>query len=1557
MNKTALVLILALYALPIVTNAQTYQFDGDLSSQGTIQNGPGNWSTNSSVSTNLRWLKDGVYTAWDNSGLAIAEFGSTTSVNGGAITVEGEVLAAGLNFTALGTPLGTSAYSFTGGTINLGTGGVINVANGASGGSTGGQWVTFGSQLKGTNLTIQKSGGSTVAFVRINVVNPNLTGTLTLKSAPGATSGIYLSVGSPTFISSLSGIDVQATSIFNPTGTGTYTVPISIAGVGVSNYGAVRVDGSNTTFTGTITLKGDARFHTHINTLNTTITGGITESGGSYSFQRTANSPTNTTQPLNTTYTGASNYTGATIFGRALSIISTSESGGTEGGVNILDFTSATAPDTNILYNNVTPGTLQLIGGLASRTELRLHGAVGEDNSQTFGSTSVQQSATAITLVSGFGGTMSVDLGDISRTGDGALAIKGPVEGKVTGSVAGATQGLVGTWATYSNADGKTAGWAGMKDGVIGVFAGDLDYQTGISAHALPGATATSHLRISGTSSGEVVFNSEFGITDLASVSMTDTVFSRKLGVDGEALRVGLEGGIQIVAGARSLDVGTLGQYSMLTAGDSWGSSGQLCLTNMSNAGELTVHSVIADNSPGVVSLNVNGTGKTVLTAANTYTGLTIINSGVLEVRHSAALGASGATSMTKIMGGASLNLSGGITLAETIQANGHGIASDGAIRNLNGVNTITNAVRLQSSTRFTSDSGTLVLAGGFTTQISATAYTFSGNGDFEVRGPITATSGVLNKEGGGTLTLIGASNATGATTVTNGTLHLNFDGAGAPASNILYSGATISATVGSVTLGGGALKLTGKANSASSQALGGLTLSSGFSRISAISTGTGSMDTSFLAFTRSVGGTARFDLPAIGTIKTTSGTDNAILTGTGGVAYATVGASDWAATSTAVSGSRNIVGLSTINGYTSSTATALSGNADIASGITDTALSASSTISSLRFNQAQAATITQPTPPLTNPVTPPNVILTTGGILVTPNVGANVSAIRGGGIRAAVGSTDLVIFQNNTAAPLTISSRILNTTNAGGTVTPTGLTKAGAGTLILEFNSTYTTGDYTGDTRIQDGAIQLVRTTTTSVINSVFYSTNFILGSGSNSGKLILGGAGGNAVTQYGGLRTQGSGTGNAIVGGTPGLSTFMHYVSAVNDFRNGFIGGSGTNEDNLNLQISLGTLQLGAANTYKGKTTLLQNTIEVTKLADRGQASSLGTGDFSATTHIIDMTTVTTSSLNYNGLSTLRYIGDTNSVTDRPINVTNSDLATDVVSVTAVLENNGTGTVKFTSPFTAAGSNTVDRLLRLGGTNAGDNEIVSFMDANASIISKVEKVGVGSWTLTGSSTYSGGTSVQAGTLLVANDLGSGTGSGNVTVASGAVFGGRGMIQTGENRSVTLTGATLQVGLDLPGKPSSAAGILTIATGTGGQLSLLGGSTITLDLFDGAGEGDTTEMTGYADMLVVSGNVVIDEDLTIAVTDRAGMTDWAIGDAWKLFEWSGLATPFPGGTSAHFELPTLSSDLAWDTSELFTTGILRIEAVVVPEPSRALLLLTGGLCLLARRRRPALMA
>lgn len=1536
-------LLLTALLLPAAeVTAQTYFFDGDLVTTG-IQNGAGAWSTDAGTATNLRWLKDGAYSAWDNSGLAIAEFGSTASTSGGVITLAGEIKAAGLNFTPLGSPLGSAAYSFTGGTLNLGNGGVINVANGASGGGLGGQWITFNSPLKASNLTIQKNGGATIGFVRINTLNPDLTGILTLKSTADATSGIYASIASPTYISSLSGVVVEPFSVFNPTGTGTYAVPITFAGVGASHYGAIRVDPSNTVFSGPLTLNGDGRFHTHINTVNTTLSGSIGETGGSWSFNRTANAPVGTTLPLTATYTGASTYTGATVFGRVLPYFTTVESGGTEGGVNILDFSAATAPDSNILYNGVTPGALQMVGGLGTPTVLQMNGAAGEHNSQTFASTSAQQSATALTLVSGFGGSMSAHLGNLTRAGDGVLAITAPQSGQITATAGGSSEGLIGTWATYRSADGKTGGWAGLKGGQVGLFTGGLEYESDTSVTSLSGYSSSAHLNISSSSSGSVIFDN--GLNLLSTLSMTDPTAPRMLDVTGQILRLAGDGGIQITQGAHSLTLGLGGDGSTLTAGSGTDVGGQIMLTNMSSNRALTINSAIANNGSGSVGLNINGTGRVVLTRASSFTGYTILQSGTLEIANGMALGASGASSATKIMSGATLQLRGSLTVGETIQANGHGVNLAGAIRNLSGTNTLTAAVRAQSATRFTSDSGSLILAGGITGQISGIAYTFSGNGNIEVRGPLTSSAATITKEGSGTLTLSGASSGTGVVTLGNGLLHLDFNHASAPATNMLFSGATLSASVGVVSLSGGALQATGKVDSTTTQAFGGLTLNSGSSRLSATSTGTGSMDVNLGVIVRNIGSTLRFDLPSSGAFKTSSGTDNALLTGTGGVAYATVDLNDWAATTTASGGLRNIVGLSSLGLYTPSAPSALAGNADIAAGVPTTNLAANTAISSLRFNEPQATSIGQSTA---------GVVLTTGGILVTPAVGANTSTLSVSSLRAAVGSTDLTIFQNNTAAPLVLTGRILNTTTTGGTVTTTNLTKTGPGTLVMQYGTAFATGDYTGATRIQNGSLQLVKTVSTGISYYLNAGTTFTLGSGSTSGKLVLGSdTTGHAVTAYGGLRTEGSGTGNALVGGTAATATFLHYVSGTLDFRNGTIGGSGTYENNLHLTISLGTLQLGPANTYNGKTNLLQNTIEVSKLADRGLPSSLGTGDVNASAHIIDMATATTGSQGFTALATLRYTGDTDSVTNRPLNISNADVPGDVVSVIAVLENTGTGTVKFTAPFTTTGSNTSQRTLRLGGSNQGANEIVSLADGSATIISRLEKTGTGTWTLTGASTYSGGTRVDAGTLLVTNLSGSATGSGDVVVAANAVLGGSGRIAPGADRSITITGGTLQIGTELPGQAGQSASTLTLETSGSGSLSFLSGTTLAFDLFSGAGMGDNSDLYAAADRALFSGLVNFSEDTRIKVSNPTGMTGWAANDSWKLFDWAGLATDGsgpPAAGSALFDLPALPEGMVWNTDALWTSGVLSIS--LVPEPSRAMLMLTFALFWLGRRQR-----
>jgi fibronectin-binding autotransporter adhesin len=57
-------------------------------------------------------------------------------------------------------------------------------------------------------------------------------------------------------------------------------------------------------------------------------------------------------------------------------------------------------------------------------------------------------------------------------------------------------------------------------------------------------------------------------------------------------------------------------------------------------------------------------------------------------------------------------------------------------------------------------------------------------------------------------------------------------------------------------------------------------------------------------------------------------------------------------------------------------------------------------------------------------------------------------------------------------------------------------------------------------------------------------------------------------------------------------------------------------------------------------------------------------------------------------------------------------------------------------------------------------------------------------------------------------------------------------------------------------------------------------------------------------------------------------------------------------GTFVTYELPTLADGLKWDTSLINQTGYISV--VVIPEPSRAMLIVMAGAGFLLRRRRRA---
>jgi autotransporter-associated beta strand protein len=116
-----------------------------------------------------------------------------------------------------------------------------------------------------------------------------------------------------------------------------------------------------------------------------------------------------------------------------------------------------------------------------------------------------------------------------------------------------------------------------------------------------------------------------------------------------------------------------------------------------------------------------------------------------------------------------------------------------------------------------------------------------------------------------------------------------------------------------------------------------------------------------------------------------------------------------------------------------------------------------------------------------------------------------------------------------------------------------------------------------------------------------------------------------------------------------------------------------------------------------------------------------------------------------------------------------------------TARIELFGNGTLdisRFFSGFVSTGSIEGDGLVVLGSKNLilGANNLSTKFSGLIQGAGSVEKIGDGSFTLTSENTYTGGTTVSQGTLVVTNKTGSATGTGGLAVNAGTL-GGSGMV------------------------------------------------------------------------------------------------------------------------------------------------------------------------------------
>ena len=375
-----------------------------------------------------------------------------------------------------------------------------------------------------------------------------------------------------------------------------------------------------------------------------------------------------------------------------------------------------------------------------------------------------------------------------------------------------------------------------------------------------------------------------------------------------------------------------------------------------------------------------------------------------------------------------------------------------------------------------------------------------------------------------------------------------------------------------------------------------------------------------------------------------------------------------------------------------------------------------------------------------------------------------------------AAGSGGSISLQN-AATPVAVTG---THTISAGLVGPGGLAKSGTGTLLLSAASTYA-----GATTVNNGIVQLVGSA-----NRLPTTSTVTLGSGTSSGKLILGNSSAAVNQGIAGLLTSGTGTANAVVGGNAAISALTVNVASGVDTYSGAIGGAGTNENNLSLSKGgTGTLVLTQAPTYIGNTSINSGVLQVPSAANLSasyitfSATSLATAGVLQTNGTITRalsTTANAANLNWVSFNGFAAKGG-------PLTLTfTQPSSTDPTQLTW----GGNGFMGTGGATMVLGSTTADNKViltnninlvatdgfqrpiyvekGLGGDSA---ELSGVLSPNLTGTVGLSKQGPGTLILSGLNTYNGPTTVTAGTLIVRQDsFSDGATPGALGVATSAI-------------------------------------------------------------------------------------------------------------------------------------------------------------------------------------------
>ncbi len=1343
----------------ILTGANTYS-GGTLVNAGTLRIGSGgSLSANSSLTVNggtfdLNGSNVSI-TNLSGTGGAIALGAGTLSINqtwmdSYAGTISG---TGGLSVTGSAslTLSGTSTYS--GGTTVSG-GGVLAVSTDAALGNANG------------GLTLDNG---TLAFG--TVFDLGSTRTITL----GSGGGTITTTGSSSSNMTISGA-ISGPGGLTKRGTGTLTLSgandfagLTIVGNNVVSYVAVSADNQ----------LGAAGAGVTANTL------GFLKATSSFSSSRSFT--------LTQGYAGFSVDAGATLTWDGV-ISGTPPAGGL----------TVRGPGTLVLT-----GTNTYVGGTAisAGTTLQISSDANlgnASNALTFNSgtlavTSDMSTGRAIALESGFNGTISVSSG---KTLTYSGIISGDASSRFIKSGAG-TLVLTGT-NTYTGgttvSDGTLIGTTNTLKGDI-ANDGTVQFNQNITSTYYGNMSGSGRLVVTGNTGGQYLV---LAGANTYSGGTTVSGFGAAVMVSSDAALGSATGGI------------TLDNLGTLRLGASFDLASTRAITIGSGGGRINTNgfdTTISQSVAGPGFLEKTGGGTLTLTAANSYSSLSISGGVVVVSANNQLAGGTGAVSIgngatlrTASSFGANrflgLNSGGGtvdvtdaaatLTWASQIYGTGSLTKAGAGKLSLTASNTFTGATAItggalaissdaalgNANNGVTFDGGTLQFLAGFDLAGTRAITLNAGGGTIDTNGfnntisQVIGGDGGLTKAGAGTLTLTGVNTYLGATRVSAGTLVGSTDNLRGDIVNdgtvVFDQGFTSETYAGAMSGSGslvksglGVLVLTGTNSYA-----GGTTLNDGTLRVSADANLGGATGTLTLAGGR-MEFLSSFDFAA---------TRNIVSSGGGGILY--------------------------LNGNTVTVAGSVSGPTGLSIRDGKLILTGNNTIQSLDVR---------------------------GGTLAVASVDSLGLGTRG--LRLAQDGTLQFLSGFTTANSLALLGSDGNIDTNGFDATLTGqafgggrLVKKGTGALTLTGSNSYTGGTLvsggalavssdgnlgTGGLTLDGGALKTLGNITSSravtlgagggtVDTDVFTST--FSGPVDGTGRLAVTGAGSlslsGANTYSGGTTISGGSTlaiaGDAALGDVNGGVTFdngtLQWLGTFNLASTRAItlnAGGGTFDTNgfdttISQSISgggrltksgTGTLYLAPGNTYTGGTTISGGTISIGVNTALGNATGGLTFNGGTLRTTADISLNHAISLDGNGTIDNQAITRLNGVVSGP-----GDLIKTGNGVLALIEAS-----TFTGRLIVNQSVVVlQKGVPLGDIVVASGASVNFQDwgvnnTYAGVISgagRVAQTGNGTLTLSGNNTYSGGTTVggtsSSAVLAVSSDANLGDASGNIYFSGG---------------------------------------------------------------------------------------------------------------------------------------------------------------------------------------------